>query len=56
MISTQHFIYSSRPFLFSLVQSLSHVHFFATPRSAAPQASVSITNSQKALKPIPLSQ
>ena len=56
MISIQHFIYSSRPFLFSSVQSLSRVHFFVTPRTAAPQASMSITNSQKALKPIPLSQ
>ena len=30
---------------FSLVQSLSHVRFFATPRTAACQASLSITNS-----------
>ena len=35
---------------FSSVQSLSHVWLFATPRTAACQASLSITNSQRLLK------
>ena len=35
---------------FSLVQSLSHVQFFATPWTAAHQASLSITNSRSLLK------
>ena len=35
---------------FSLVQSLSHVRLFATPWTAARQASLSITNSQSLLK------
>ena len=35
---------------FSSVQSLSHVQFFATPWTAAHQASLSITNSQNLLK------
>ena len=35
---------------FSSVQSLSHVQLFATPRTAAHQASLSITNSQSLLK------
>ena len=35
---------------FSTVQLLSHVRFFATPRSAALQASLSITNSWSLLK------
>ena len=35
---------------FSLVQSLSHVQLFATPWTAAPQASLSITNSRSLLK------
>ena len=34
----------------SSVQSLSHVRLFATPRTAALQASLSITNSQSLLK------
>ena len=34
---------------FSSVQSLSHVQLFATPRTAAHQASVSITNSRSLL-------
>ena len=42
------------PFLFTLclnsVQSLSHVRLFATPRTAARQTSLSITNSQSLLK------
>ena len=36
--------------LFSSVQSLSHVRLFVTPRTAARQASLSITNSQSLLK------
>ena len=35
---------------FSSVQSLSHVRLFATPRIAARQASLSITNSRSSLK------
>ena len=35
---------------FSSVQSLIHVRFFATPRIAARQASLSITNSRSSLK------
>ena len=35
---------------FSSVQSLSHVRLFATPRTAACQASLSITNSRSSLK------
>ena len=37
---------------FSSVQSLSHVQLFATPRTSAGQASLSITNSQSPLKPM----
>ena len=37
---------------FSSVQSLSHVQLFATPWTAARQASVSITNSQSSVKPM----
>ena len=37
---------------FSSVQSLSHVHLFATPWTASSQASLSITNSQSLLKPM----
>ena len=40
----------TRNFLFSLVQSLSHVQLFATPWTAARQASLSITNSRSLLK------
>ena len=40
----------TRNFLFSLVQSLSHVQLFATPWTAARQASLSITNSRNLLK------
>ena len=36
--------------IFSSLQSLSHVWLFATPWTAAPQASLSITNSQSLLK------
>ena len=38
----------------SSVQSLSHVQFFATPWTAAHQASLSITNSQTLLKLMPI--
>ena len=37
---------------FSSVQSLSHVQLFATPRTAALQASLSNNNSQRPLKPM----
>ena len=40
------------PITFSSVQSLSHVWLFATPWTAAYQASLSITNSQSLLKPM----
>ena len=39
-------------FWFSLVQSLSHVQFFATPWTAALQASLSTTNSRSPPKPM----
>ena len=42
--------YSKILLLFSSVQSLSHVWLFATPRTAARQASLSITNSWSLLK------
>ena len=48
----QLFIYSSRPFQFSLVQSLSCVLLFATPWTVTCQASLSITNSQRPPKPM----
>ena len=41
-----------RHFQFSSVQSLSHVRLFATLWTAAPQASLSITNSWSLLKPM----
>ena len=41
---------SMRYVLFSSVQSLSHVRLFVTPRTAAHQASLSITKSQSLLK------
>ena len=41
---------SSKRVQFSSVQSLSHVRLFATPWTAACQASLSITNSQSLLK------
>ena len=37
---------------FSSVQSLSHVQLFVTPRTAARQASLSITNSQSLFKSV----
>ena len=39
---------------FSSVQPLSHVRLFATPRTAARQASLSITNSRSLLKLMPI--
>ena len=47
-------IWNNEPLQFSLVQSLSHVWLFATPWTAAHQASLSITNSWSLpkLKPI----
>ena len=39
---------------FNSVQSLSRVPLFATPRTAARQASLSFTNSQRLLKLIPI--
>ena len=41
-------------FVFRSVQSLSRVQLFATPWAAAPQASLSITNSQSLLKLMPI--
>ena len=48
------FFFSSgyRCFQFSSVQSLSHVQLFATPWTAARQASLSISNSQSPPKPM----
>ena len=43
---------SSKAFQFSSVQSLSHVRLFATPWTAAHQASLSITNSRSPPKPM----
>jgi len=45
-----HFIYSSFYLLFSSVQLLSRVRLFATPWTAARQASLSVTNSRSLLK------
>ena len=47
-----HFWFKSQRFQFSPVQSLSHVWLFATPWTAACQASLSITNSQSPPKPM----
>ena len=44
----------SQPSFISSVQSLSHVRLFATPWTAACQASLSITNSQSLLILIPI--
>ena len=44
------FLWLSNILSYSLVQSLSHVQLFATPRTAACQASLSITNSQSLLR------
>ena len=45
-----HMLNSNSFYLFSSVQSLSHVRLFATPWIAALQASLSITNSQSSLR------
>ena len=52
MISIWHFNYSSRPFQFSSVQSLSRVWLFAIPWTAACQVSLSITNSRSPPNPM----
>ena len=41
-------------YLFSSVQSLSHVRLFVTPWTAAHQVCLSLTNSQSLLKLIPI--
>ena len=51
-MDTQTFISSSCSVHFSSVKLLSHVQLFATPWTAARQASLSITNSQSLLKPM----
>ena len=43
-------LYIATVLQFSSIQSLGHVLFFATPWTAARQASLSITNSQRLLK------
>ena len=50
MIFAVHQNKSSLPFQFSSVQSLSRVRLFATPWTAARQASLSITNSRSSLR------
>ena len=45
-------IYSSSCCVIVVVQSISHVQLFATPWTAACQASLSITNSRSLLKPM----
>ena len=47
-----YFLTKHRVLLFSLVQSLSHVQLFVTPCTAARQASLSITKSRSAPKPM----
>ena len=47
MINAPHYLHQ-----FSSVQSLSRIRFFATPWTAACQASLSITNSQSPTKPM----
>ena len=44
------YIYINQPWVYSSVQSVSCVQLFATPWTAACQASLSITNSQSLLK------
>ena len=46
--------FSGALYAFSSVQSLSRVQLFATPRIAAHQASLSITNSRSLLKLMPI--
>ena len=43
-------IFCSTLYYFSSVQSLSHVQLFVTPRTAARQASLSVTNSRSSLR------
>ena len=50
MVTTTCFLQSTMYHQFSSVQSLSRVRLFATPSTAARQASLSITNSQSLLK------
>ena len=50
MDSVQLLVIPATTFQFSSVQSLNHVRLFATPWTAARQASLSITNSQSLLK------
>ena len=45
-------VFSCTTIQFSSVQSLSHLRLFATPRTAARQASLSITNSWSPSKPM----
>ena len=45
-------VYIANQMYLASVQSLSHVRLFATPRTAARQASLSITNSWSLLKPM----
>ena len=49
------YVYMCMCFQFSSVQPLSHVQLFATPWTAARQASLSITNSRSLPKPMPSS-
>ena len=51
LFSLHMFVFLIVFFLFSSVQSLSHVRLFVTPWIAARQASLSITNSRSSLKP-----
>ena len=50
-MNTQTLTVTSESVQFSSVQSLSHVPLFATPRIAARQASLSITNSRSSFRP-----
>jgi len=50
MFSSVSIIYSSNCYVIVVVQSISHVQLFATPWSAAHQASLSFTISQSLLK------
>ena len=51
-LGCQHSLNNESHAFFSSVQSLSRVQFFATPWTAACQASLSITNSQSSPKPV----
>ena len=52
IISTKYLLTLCPAVQFSSVQLLSHVQLFATPRTSAGQASLSITNSQSPHKPM----